>query len=100
MLVRTVTLENHYTVTMPAAPWENGLPAKQYKPRQPRRRSGGKAQAVVFDGVTYESLTKAAKAIKVDRKTLDNALRNPVAMKRMLAMIEQRKTAVDGEISA
>lgn len=97
MLVKSVTLENHYTVTLPAAPWENGMPAKQYQPRPPRRRSGGKAQAIVFDGVPYTSLTKAAKALGVDRKTLDAALHNYAAMQRMRTMLAQRRMAVDAQ---
>lgn len=100
MLVKSVTLENHYTVTMPAAPWEDGTPAKQYQPRPPRRRSGGKAQAIVFDGVAYASLTKAAKAIGVDRKTLDAALHNDAAMQRMRTMLAQRRMSVDAQPAA
>lgn len=95
MLVKTVTLENRYTVTMPAAPWEGGSPAKQFQPKQPRRRSGGRAQALVFDGVTYASLTKAAKALGVDRKTLDAALHSPAAMQRMRSMLAQRGSRAD-----
>jgi hypothetical protein len=100
MLVKTVTLENHYTVTMPAAPWESGAPAKKHKPKPPRRRSGGKAQALVFDGVPYASLTKAAKALGVDRKTLDSALRSEAAMQRMRTMLAQRQMAVDAQPAA
>ena len=90
MLVRT---HEEYAVTLPAAPWEKGTPAKAYRPPTARRRAGGVAQGTCINGVVYKSKREAAEALKADRKTLDKALRDPVAMAGILERLKEKQNA-------